>query len=205
LEGTKSRPGEAGSAHATLALFIIQPVKVVMHDRTAGLGPQLRDYAQGKLTRLVRHFGKVAEAEVEFSEERKRSGLSTSVCRIDVHFDGRRTPSLSAHESGADAQSALDLALDKIDRQVLKLKEKRTHRKQAVSPVRVPREEPAVRPAEPVRVRMKLRPMSVEDAVDQLESDGQAFVVFLHEDSGEINIAYRREDGSTAIMEPIVP
>ena len=180
-------------------------MKVVLHDRTAGLGPQLRQYAQGKLTRLVRHFGKVAEAEVEFTEERRRSGLTTSICRINVHFDGRRTPTLSAHESGTDAQSALDLALDKIDRQVLKLKEKRTHRKQPVSPVRVPEDEPAdTRSAEPERIRMKLHPMSIEQAIDELESDSQTFVVFLHEDTGGINIAYRREDGSTAILEPIV-
>lgn len=180
-------------------------MKVVLHDRTAGLGPQLREYAEGKLNRLVRHFGKVAAAEVDFSEERRRSGLTTSVCRINVHFDGRRTPTLSAHESGADAQSALDLALDKIDRQVLKLKEKRTHRKQSVSAVRVPPDEHTdIRSAEPERVRMKLHPMSIEQAVDELESDGQAFVVFLHEDTGNINIAYRRADGSMAILEPIV-
>lgn len=180
-------------------------MKVVLHDRTSGLGPQLREYAQGKLSRLGRHFGKVADAEVDFSEERKRSGLTTSVCRIDVHFDGRRTPTLSAHESGADAQSALDLALDKIDRQVLKLKEKRTHRKQSVSALRVPPDEPAHRlSTEPERIRMKLHPMSIQQAVDELEADGQSFLVFLHEDTGGINIAYRREDGSTAILEPII-
>ena len=180
-------------------------MKVVLHDRTVGLGPQLREHAQSKLTRLVRHFGKVAEAEVEFTEERRRSGLTTSLCRINVHLDGRRTPTLSAHESGSDAQSALDLALDKIDRQVLKLKEKRTHRKQPVSSVRVPPDERAGgRSAEPDRVRVKLHPMSIEQALDELESDSQAFVVFMDEDTGSIQIAYRREDGSTAILEPIV-
>src|SRR5438034_954636 len=100
-----------------------------LHDRTDGLAPELREYAQRKLTRLARHFGKVAEAEVEFAEEAKRSGRATFVCRIHVQVDGRRTPALSAHERGVDAQAALDMALDKIDRQVVKLKEKRTLRK----------------------------------------------------------------------------
>jgi putative sigma-54 modulation protein len=181
-------------------------VKVVLHDRTNGLGQEVRDSAQLKLTRLARHFGRVTYAEVDFSEERKRSGLATIVCRIDVHLDGRRSPVLSAHERGADAQSALDLALDKIDRQVVKHKEKITHRKKPVSPVRVPEVEEVEerRSAEPERIRMKLRPMTVSEAVDELEADGQAFHVFLDEDSGEIRILARRADGSMALIEPVI-
>jgi putative sigma-54 modulation protein len=181
-------------------------VKVVLHDRTNGLGQEVRDTAERKLTRLARHFGKVASAEVEFSEERKRSGLATSVVRIDVHLDGRRAPTLSAHERGADPHSALDLALDKIDRQVVKHKEKVTHRKQSVSPVRMPvAEEAPERSDEPERVRLKLRPMSMADAVAELEADSQAFFVYVDEDSGGIRIAVKRADGSVAVIEPVVP
>jgi putative sigma-54 modulation protein len=182
-------------------------VKVVLNDRTGGLGPELREYAQRKVTRLARHFGRVADAELEFTEERKRSGHPTFFCKIVVHVDGRRAPLLTAHENGPDAQSALDLALDKIDRQVVKLKEKRTHRKKAVSPVRAPQsEEPdSTRSSEPERIRLKLRPMSVDDAISELQSDGQSFHVFLDEDSGLIEIAFRRTDGSVGIIEPVVP
>jgi putative sigma-54 modulation protein len=181
-------------------------VKVVLHDRTDLLGPDLREYAQRKLTRLAHHFGKVAEADLEFSPERKRNGLTTVLCRINVHVDGRRTPLLSAHETGADPQAAFDLAFDKIDRQVVKLKEKRTNRKQATSPVRVPQtDEGKEKSTEPERIRMKLRPMSVEDAISELQSDGQSFHVFLDEDSGLVEVAFRRTDGSVGIIEPIVP
>ena len=180
-------------------------MKVVLHDRTDGLTPELRDYAERKLTRLARHFEKVAEADVDFSEERKRSGLATFVCRINVHLDGHRGAVLSAHERGADAQSALDLALDKIDRQVVKQKEKRTNRKKA-APLRAPGpdEESEARSSEPERIRMKLHKMSVADAIAALQSDGQSFHVFLDEDSGSIEIAFRRADGSVAVIEPIV-
>ena len=180
---------------------------VVLHDRTDGLGQELREVAEHKLTRLARHFGKVVEAEVDFSEERKRSGLTTSVCKINVHLDGRRTPVLSAHERGSDAQAALDLALDKIDRQLVRHKEKIKHRKQPVSAVRVPAEEPAAAvpdTGEPERIRMRLRPMTVADAVDELNADSQAFLVFLEEDSGTTLIAVRRSDGSAAVIEPVI-
>lgn len=182
-------------------------VRVVLHDRTDGLGQEVRDNAHLKLNRLVRHFGKVAGAEIDFSEDRKRSGLATTVCRIDVHLDGRRTPVLSASERGADAQSALDLALDKIDRQVVKHKEKVTHRKKPASAVRAPgpEAEDDVRSGEPERVRMKVLPMTVTDAVSKLESESQAFLVFLDEASGAVQIACKRADGSVAVIEPVVP
>jgi len=182
-------------------------VKVVLHDRTNGLGQEVRDVAHRKLNRLARHFGRVADAEVEFSEERKRSGLSTTVCRIRLHLDGHRTPALYAKERGADPQSALDLALDKIDRQVVTFKEKVTHRKQLVSPVRVPAvdDRPARPSTQPERLRLKLRPMSEAEAVSELLADSQIFVAYLHEDTGEIQILVRRPDGSLAVIEPVVP
>ena len=182
-------------------------MKVVLHDRTNGLGQEVRETAYRKLTRLARHFGKVADAEVEFSEERKRSGLATTVCRINLHLDGHRAPVLYARERGADPQSALDLALDKIDRQVVAFKEKVTHRKQSVSPVRVPRtgQRPGPRPSEPERLRFKLRPMSEEEAISELQADSQPVVVYLDEDSGEIQIMVRRADGSLAVIQPIIP
>jgi putative sigma-54 modulation protein len=182
-------------------------VKVVLHDRTAGVGPEVRENAERKLTRLARHFGKVADAEVDFSEEGKHpNGLATIVCRINIHLDGRRTPVLSAHERGADAMSALDLALDKIDRQVVKYKEKVTHRKKPLSPVRVPMgdADEETRSPEPERIRIKLRPMTIADAVAELEADGQPFLVFLDEDSGAIEIVARRADGTVAVIEPVV-
>lgn len=180
-------------------------MKVVLHDHTGELTPALHEYAERKLSRLERHFGRVVDAEVDFTEERKRSGLATSVCRITVHFNGRRANVLTAKESGPDAQAALDLAIDKIDRQVVKAKEKRTHRKQAVSAIRVPPEEPAPAHADgPERIRMKLRAETEDEAVKELLADGQNFHVFVEEDSGEIEIAFMRADGSVGIIEPIV-
>ncbi|HYL08787.1 MAG TPA: ribosome-associated translation inhibitor RaiA [Candidatus Udaeobacter sp.] len=184
-------------------------MKVVLHDRTNGLGQEVRQTAERKLNRLERHFGKVAEAEVEFSEERKQSDLTTFVCRIKVILDGRRTPRLYSHERGADPLSALDLALDKMDRQLVGFKEKVTHRRQSMSPVRVPlpsdSDVGSERLPEPERLRLKLRPMTVADAVSELEADSQPFLVFLDEHSGAIQIAVRRADGSMAVIEPVIP
>ena len=183
-------------------------MKVVLHDRTNGLGQEVRDTAERKLDRLVRHFGKVVDAEIEFSEERKQSDLTTFLCRITVHLDGRRAPVINASERGQDPLTALDLALAKIDRQVVAFKEKVTHRRRATSPVRVPAEaepEERRRREEPERLRLKLRPMSEEEAVSELQADSQPVIVYLDEDSGEIQIMIRRADGSLAVIEPVIP
>ena len=181
-------------------------VKVLLTDRTNGLGQEARAHAEQKLSRLARHFARVADAEVEFSEERKRGAVASVLCRINIHLEGRRTPVLSAHERGTDAASALDLALDKIDRRLVKFKERVTHRKQPVSPIRVPPvADEEARSPEPERIRLKLRPMTISEAVAELDADGQAFHAFLDENSGEIQIVARRADGSVALIEPVIP
>ena len=181
-------------------------MKVVLHDRTNGLGQEVRDTAQRKLDRLARHFGKILEAEVEFSEKRRTSDLTWFVCRVHLRLDGHRAPVLHAMERGADPTTALDLALDKVDRQLTAFKDKVKHRRQAVSPVRVP-PTPAARerPPKPERLRLKLRPMSEAEAVSELQADSQPVVVYLDENTGEIQIMVRRADGSLAVIEPVVP
>jgi ribosomal subunit interface protein len=101
---------------------------VLVHDRTTGLPADLVDYAERRLQRLGRHFDRVQEVEVEFEDEPHRG--SGCVVRITVRTDGPRHPVAHAHETAPDAR----LALDKIDRQVLKLKEKiKIERKRAES------------------------------------------------------------------------
>lgn len=182
-------------------------MKVVLHDHTNGLGQEVRDTLQRKLARLERHFGKVIEAEVEFSEKHRSSDLTWFVCRIHLRLDGHRAPVLHAMERGGDAQTALDKAMDKIDRQVVAFKEKVTHRRQPSSPVRVPPapSAPQRRDAEPERLRLKVRPMSVAEASSELLADSQPFLVYLDEDSGELHIMVKRADGSLAVLEPVVP
>jgi putative sigma-54 modulation protein len=180
-------------------------VKVVLHDRTNGLGQEVREAALRKLARLDRHFGKVLEAEVELSEKRRSSDLTWFVCRIHLRLDGHRAPVLHAMEQGTDPLTALDLAIDKIDRQVVAFKEKVTHRRQATSAVRVPPSPPArTRADEPEPLRVKVRPMSVSEASTELMADSQPFLLFQDEDSGELQIMVKRADGSLAVISPVL-
>ena len=179
-------------------------MRVVVHDRTGELPDRLRTYAERKLVRLSRHFDRVLDAEVEFKPERRRSQDPAHVVTITVHMDGRRHPVATAREAGPDRHAVLDLALDKIDRQVVKLKEKIKERKRhdpdgAQVPLKVSANGPA-------RIRLKLRPESLQEAEAVLRrDDAQLFHLFLDEDSGDIQLVYRRQDGSLAVIEPVVP
>ena len=178
-------------------------VKVVVHDRTEELPARVRTYAEQRLVRVARHFDRVVEAEVEFEKESRRGSSPFCMVQINVRMDGRRHPLAQARERGTDAKAALDLALDKVDRQVVKLKEKIKIEKKRPAAV-VDEERGRERDPGPERIRLKLRPESIADAEAALDTADQPFYVFLDEASGAVNVCFRRADGGLAVIEPVV-
>ena len=178
-------------------------VKVVVHDRTEELPARVRMYTEQRLHRVARHFDRVVEAYVEFARESERGASSLCSVHINVRMDGRRLPLAQAREVGIDPKATLDLALDKVDRQVVKLKEKvkAGKKRQAIAEPMDGRE----RDPGPERIRLKLRPESWEDAVTALDTAEQPFYVFLDEGSGAVNVCFRRPDGGLAVIETVVP
>lgn len=182
-------------------------MKVVIQDRTEELNSRLRAYTERRLSKLSRHFEKVLEAEVHFDPESRRGGRSQKAVKILVHMDGRKKPVLKAEERGRELQATLDLALDQVDRQVLKLKDKIIDRHhsgpEAAEPAGPPGGSAAVT-EEPERVTQRVKAESIEQAAAALEANGHLFHLFLDEDSGDLRVIYRRSDGSVAIIEPLI-
>lgn len=177
-------------------------MKVVIHDRTEELAPRLRSYTERRLGKLGRHFKPVLEAEVTLTPESRRGGEKEKAVKILVHMDGRKKPVLSAEERGKDLQATLDLALEKVDRLVLKLKGKIVDRHRS-GPAES--EEQAVSDTVtdgPERVITRVKAESVSQAMNALEANGHLFHLFLDEDTGELNLVYRRADGTVSIIEP---
>jgi putative sigma-54 modulation protein len=186
---------------------MIDGVKVVVHDRTEGLPAGVREYAEKRLQRVERHFDRVVEAAVEVVRESRRDGSPFCSVQITVQMDGRRHPLAKAKETGPDVRAVLDRTLDKVDRQVVKLKEKiKIERKRSAAQAALPGDEDEGdgRDPGPQRFRLKLRPQTAAEAEVALANSAHPFYVFLDEGSGEINICYWREDGALAIVEPVV-
>jgi putative sigma-54 modulation protein len=181
---------------------------VLVHDRTEGVPSRLVDYAEQRLLRLGRHFDRVQEVEVEFEEESHRGSNPSCMVHITVRTDGHRHPVAHATEKAPEARTALDLALDKVDRQVVKLKEKIKIERKRASLTADEGDDPAVdegRGGELERVRMKLYPQSIEDAEEALAASRNPCYVFLEEGTGQVNVCFRRPDGGLTVIEPVVP
>ncbi|MFA5684419.1 MAG: ribosome-associated translation inhibitor RaiA [Lysobacteraceae bacterium] len=81
--------------------------------------PALREYVNSKLERLTRHFDHVLDAHVILSVDKLEQKAEAT-----VNLSGR---SLHANSTAQDMYAAIDLLADKLDRQVLKVKEKLTN------------------------------------------------------------------------------
>jgi putative sigma-54 modulation protein len=179
---------------------------VLVHDRTEGIPTRLVGYAEERLLRVGRHFDRVQEVEVEFEDESHRGSKAGCLVHITVRTDGRRHPVAHVTERAGEARTALDLALDKMDRQVVKLKEKiKIERKRGSLTVTDGDEADDGPPGELERLRMKLRPESLEDASEALETSDHPFYVFLDEGTGLVNVCFRRADGGLTVIEAVVP
>lgn len=81
--------------------------------------PALRDYVTHKLDRVTRHFDRVIDVKAFLSVDKL-----VQKAEITLHVPGRE---IFAEASDADLYAAIDALMDKLDRQVLKFKEKQTN------------------------------------------------------------------------------
>jgi putative sigma-54 modulation protein len=84
--------------------------------------PALRGYLQGKLERVTRHFDHVIDAHVILSVAKLRQKAE-----VTLHVRGK---DIHCASEDADLYAAIDLLVDKLDRQVLKYKGKRESSRQ---------------------------------------------------------------------------
>jgi len=78
--------------------------------------PALRGYVEEKLKRVTRHFDHVIDVTVILSVEKL-----VQKAEVNVHVAGR---DIFVEASDADLYAAVDALIDKLDRQIVKHKEK---------------------------------------------------------------------------------
>ena len=84
--------------------------------------PALRDYVIGKLDRITRHFDHVIDVNVVLAVDKLRHKAE-----VNLHTRGK---DIHVEAIEADMYAAIDLLIDKLDRQVVKHKEKLTGQRQ---------------------------------------------------------------------------
>ncbi|MBT4161356.1 MAG: ribosome-associated translation inhibitor RaiA [Gammaproteobacteria bacterium] len=81
----------------------------------------LRNYVSSKLERLERHFDRITNMNVILSVEKQRQRAEST-----IHVSGGE---IYAHAEHDDLYAAIDMLADKLDRQLIKKKEKNKDRK----------------------------------------------------------------------------
>jgi putative sigma-54 modulation protein len=174
-------------------------MRLQVHGRNVEVTDSLREYAEQKLSKLSRQLHDLTRVELELAVERNPSIAANQVAEATIWTKG---PILRARESSSDMRASIDQLIAKLERQATRYREKRQRRNdrangRAVAPVLPAEDAEIVR-----RKKFDLSPMTPEEAVDALELVDHDFYVFRDRESYEINVVYRRRDGSFGLIEP---
>jgi putative sigma-54 modulation protein len=160
----------------------------------------LRSYVQEKLDRFDRLLDNPAEANVVLSVEKFRH-------MAEINISGDRL-TINGKEETIDMYSAIDMVLDKLEKQIKKSKEKiRERRSGAKTRNRDMLAEEINLPEEELERQIKIKyieykPMHVEEAALQMDLLDNNFLVFTNARSDRVNVLYRRKDGHYGLIQP---
>ncbi|MDP9356136.1 MAG: ribosome-associated translation inhibitor RaiA [Chloroflexota bacterium] len=168
--------------------------------------PALKDFALERAATLDHLVDRVVDAQMELRRRHQRSGGEATKVQLTIQV-GRQL--LRAEEEDHDPRRAIDQVVNKMARQIRRYHDKRTDRKgrrtELVVPDTVADDTDDEETSLPALVRSKrfaMKPMHVEDAIDQLELLGHDFYLFQNAEEDQMNVVYRRRDGSYGLLGP---
>jgi putative sigma-54 modulation protein len=163
----------------------------------------LREYVQEKISKLKKYFDYPLEANVVLIVEKHRHIAEVTLVANRL--------TINAQEETEDMFSAIDRVMDKLERQILKHKEKiKRHKSNSPSPESLRRMEVSDSSSseegqEPKLIKSKkvlAKLMSVEEAAMQMDLLENDFLIFTNPSSKNLNIIYRLKDGHYGLIEP---
>lgn len=169
----------------------------------------IREYVEKKISKLERYFDTppTSDVHVNLSVYNDEQRIEVTIPMTNLLLRGE--------VEHVDLYAAIDLVVDKLERQIRKYKTKinRKSRQQGAAKYNfaemekneaVPVEEDD-NDFEIVRTkRFNLKPMDSEEAILQMDMLGHSFFVFTNDQSGETNVVYKRNDGKYGLIEPNV-
>ena len=165
------------------------------------LSQEILSYVERRFDKLNRHLPNILESKVEII--RAMNKLPEHRYIVQVTLNNRGTL-LRGEVRAADLFEAIDNAAKVMDRQIERYKG-RLHDKTRGLPHNQPSQEVVVTPPEGKVVKSKkfaVKPMTVDEALDQMELLGHDFFLFFDPTRGQINLLYRRKDGDYGLIEP---
>ena len=187
-------------------------MNVTISGRHMDITEGLREHIDGGLGRVREHFDKVIDVDVILDVERHRH-----IAEINLHANGLH---INAKDSTDDMYASFDSALHKIDKQVLKHKARinrhqpRTAKEAREIQVKVIEIPGFVEGHDgdvntefnhtviTHREKVPLKPLTVAEAVMQLDLIEDSFLVFSNADTDQVNVVHTHSDGTYGLIEP---
>jgi len=173
-------------------------MKLTITSKKVQVNQSFTDYAEKRLSRkLDRFFGESAEAKITVSTIRDNVVVELTVRHENLIF--------RAEQSAAEKNEALDTCIDKIIRQIRKNKTKVEKRLQSTAFADSYGEPDYAEDDYAVdrKKRLVLSPMTVEEAILQMNLVGHTFFVFKNGETGEVNVVYKRDNGGHCVIEAV--
>jgi putative sigma-54 modulation protein len=184
-------------------------VEITVSSRHTEVSELLRESTVDKIGRLGRFLEGMDRAEVHFSEEHTRKAADKEVCEVTLVGHGHH---VRCKVSAPDGFAAVDLAVEKLEHQLHKLKSKllkRTHSNgkrpngngSGPAVAAVGDDEEAVRPRIVKTKAFQIKPMTAEEAILQMDLMGHDFFFFTNADTERAAVVYRRDDGDVGLID----
>lgn len=173
-------------------------MKLTITGKNMAITEAMREHIEKRLARLQKYFWDDVEVQVRLAQEKG----AQNIVEITI-FIGSTI--LRAEETSNDMYVSVDKAIDKIVSQLRKHHKKFADR---LRPAEIPAaEEVAVEAEEEphtlVRVkRFAVKPMSAEDAIEQMELLGHSFFIYIDDQTNVTSVVYRRNDGNYGLLVP---
>jgi putative sigma-54 modulation protein len=173
----------------------------------------IQDYVTKKVEKFGRHLGTIDDIRVDLAHiKAARSNADRYVAQMTVRGKGFI---LRAEERADDIRTAMDKTIEKLSRQIVRFKEKRSwgrgDMKESLEVLDVEDIETSDdenESAMPVLVRRKkfdVIPMDEMEAIEQMKLLGHDnFFIFCNAKTGTVNVLYRRRDGTYGLIEPYI-
>ncbi len=185
---------------------------ITVKGRNIEVTDALENYVNKKLQKLDKYFNEIKEAVVTMSVQR---GLHI----IEVQLEGDGVLLRGEERRGTDMYGSIDQVVEKLETRVKKFKGKRIGRATEEGPkekeiirdqVRLEafgakETETTSEEEMPIIARTKrfpMKPMTPEEAAQQMELLHHDFFVFRNAETEDVNVVYKREDGNYGLIEP---
>lgn len=183
-------------------------LKIDIYPKNIELSDKTREFVEKKISRLDRYMPDIEETRVDLQYQRSmRNPADRQVAEITLRGRGYI---LRSEERADDLLTAIDMAVEKIQRKIERFKGKRVRGRgdgtptgQGVADEVDAAEVGAESPRIARRKSFALTPMDEEEALDQMAALGhENFFIFYNTSTESINVIYARRDGTFGLIEP---